>query len=157
MMIFCANRLYGALLRKSILGGMVLAGCAISADNKQPIKAETLLRTTSSWDQVPYKNYPQGQPELTIVKYTLPAHTTMAWHTHPMPNAGYVVSGELLVERKDDGKQIRISAGQTLAEMVDTSHRGVTGDSPVEIIVFYAGTPGMPLVNIGMGTSGNPH
>lgn len=85
MMIFCANRLYGALLRKSILGGMVLAGCAISADNKQPIKAETLLRTSSSWDQVPYKNYPQGQPELTIVKYTLPAHTTMAWHTHTMP------------------------------------------------------------------------
>lgn len=155
--MLCANRFYGALLLKIILGAMVLAGCAISADNKKPIKAETLLRTTASWDQVPYKIYPQGQPELTIVKYTLPPHTTMAWHSHPMPNVGYVVSGELLVERKDDGKQIRIVAGQTLAEMVDTLHRGVTGDSPVEIIVFYAGTPGMPLVNIGRATSGNEH
>lgn len=147
-MLLCINRFYGALLLKTILWGMVLAGCATSADDKKPIKAETLLRTTASWDHVPYKNYPQGQPELTIVKYTLPAHTTMAWHTHPMPNAGYVVSGELLVERKEDGKQIRIAAGQPLAEMVDTLHRGVTGDTPVEIIVFYAGTPGMPLVNI---------
>lgn len=152
-----ADRHYGALLLKTILGAMMLAGCAIFADNKKTITAETLLRTTASWDQVPYKNYPQGQPELTIVKYTLPPHTTMAWHTHPMPNAGYVVSGELLVERKEDGKQIRIAAGQPLAEMVDTLHRGVTGDSSVEIIVFYAGTPGMPLVNIGGVASSNGH
>jgi len=29
--------------------------------------------------------------------------------------------------------------------MVGELHRGITGDKPVELIVFYAGTKGMPL------------
>src|SRR5690606_2368380 len=107
------------------------------------IQAETLLKSDSSWDGAAYAAYPEGRPELTVVKLTIPPHTTLPWHTHPMPNAAYVVSGQLVVEKQADGQKRTLGAGQVLAEMVDTPHRGVTGDEPVVLIVFYAGAPDM--------------
>lgn len=61
-----------------------------------------------------------------------------------MPNAAYVLSGELTLERKD-GIRKRFVAGQALTETVDRLHRGVTGETPVVLVVFYAGTLGLPL------------
>lgn len=109
------------------------------------IQAETLLKTDSSWDGVPYTAYPQGRPELTVVRLTIPPYTALPWHTHPMPNAAYVVSGTITVEKQSDGSRRELRAGQVLAEMVNTPHRGITGAEPVVLIVFYAGTPDMPL------------
>ena len=40
-----------------------------------------------------------------------------------MPNAAYILSGELTLERKEDGKKQRVTAGQVVAEMVDALHR----------------------------------
>ena len=34
---------------------------------------------------------------------------------------------------------------QVVPEMVDALHRGVTGEAPVTVIAFYAGTEGMSL------------
>ena len=109
------------------------------------MQSETLLQSSSSWDGAPYTTYPAGQPELSVLKMIIPPHTQLQWHTHPMPNAAYILSGELTVERKADGKIHHFTAGQVVAEMVDALHRGVTGDAPVTLIVFYAGTEGMPL------------
>lgn len=109
------------------------------------VHAETLLRTTSSWDGVPYPSYPDGPPEISLVRLTIPPNTSLPWHTHPMPNAAYVVSGEITVEKKSDGEVRKLKAGDVLAEMVDAVHRGTAGSEPVVLLVFYAGTPGMPL------------
>jgi hypothetical protein len=38
-----------------------------------------------------------------------------------------------------------LSAGQAVAETVDTFHRGLAGNEPVVLIVFYAGSAGVPL------------
>ena len=119
--------------------------CFAAAENApSPIKVETVIQSTASWDGTPYKAYPTGQPQITILKFTIAPHTTMKWHTHPLPNAGYILSGELTVEKKDGTKK-HFVAGQALTETVDSLHRGVTGDKPVELIVFYPGTPGLPL------------
>jgi hypothetical protein len=48
------------------------------------------------------------------------------------------------VERKD-GIRKRFVAGQMLTETVDRIRRGVTGEIPVVLIVFYAGAPGLRL------------
>jgi quercetin dioxygenase-like cupin family protein len=123
-----------------------LLGEATAGENRQrAVQSETLLRTGSSWDGEPYKSYPSGQPELSVLKITLAPHTELEWHSHPMPNAAYIVSGELTLERKKDGKRQHFAAGQALSETVDTFHRGVTGDEPVVLTVFYAGSPGVPL------------
>lgn len=119
---------------------------AVADKSASPIQIETLIQTTSSWDGTPYKAYPAGQPQITVLKYTIAPHTTMKWHTHPMPNAGYILSGELTVEKKDGTKK-HFVAGQVVAETVDSVHRGITGDEPVVILVFYPGTPGMPPAN----------
>lgn len=119
---------------------------AIAGENRQPaVQSETLLRTGSSWDGEPYKSYPSGQPQLSILKITLAARTELEWHSHPVPNGAYIVSGELTLERKKDGKKQHFVAGQAASETVDTFHRGVAGNEPVVLIVFYAGSPGVPL------------
>ena len=109
------------------------------------VHAETLLRTSSSWDGELYKPYPPGQPELSIRKIILAPHTQLEWHRHPMPSAAYIVAGELTIERKKDGKKQQFIAGQAVFETVDTCHRGVAGNEPVVLIVFYAGGPGLSL------------
>nr|BAR45489.1 putative lipoprotein [uncultured bacterium] len=112
------------------------------------VQMETLLQSDTSWDGVFYQGYLEGRPELTVVKLTVPPHTALPWHNHPMPNAAYVVSGQIQVQRQVDGLTLNMGAGQVLAEMVDTPHRGVTGDEPAVLIVFYAGSPGLPLSDI---------
>ncbi|MET3107405.1 quercetin dioxygenase-like cupin family protein [Oxalobacteraceae bacterium GrIS 2.11] len=125
------------------LGFLLCASAAVASDSV--VQSEILLRSSSSWDGTPYQAYPGAAPEITVVKITIPPHTELPWHTHPMPNAGYVESGELRVEKKDGGQSKVLTTGQVLPEMVDSAHRGVTGDQGVVLIVFYAGTKGMPL------------
>jgi quercetin dioxygenase-like cupin family protein len=109
------------------------------------VVVENLMQTSQSWDGTAYQRYPAGPPELTVLRITVPPRTALPWHTHPMPNAAYVVSGELLVEKQKDGATRRLVAGDVLPEMVGSVHRGVTGDAGVVLIVFYAGTKGMKL------------
>ena len=80
-----------------------------------------------------------------MLKITVPPHTKLEWHSHPMPSAAYLVSGELTLERKKDGKKQHLTAGQAVPETVDTFHRGITGDEPVVLIMFYAGSADEPL------------
>jgi quercetin dioxygenase-like cupin family protein len=128
----------------TLIGCFLFAGFAVA---KEPpaVESTVLLKSTSSWDGTPYKTYPTGQPELTVLNIKIPANSALKWHQHSMPNAAYVVSGQLEVQTKEGDKSIHLKAGDVLPEMVDTLHRGQTGDSPVELIVFYAGTPGTPL------------
>lgn len=107
------------------------------------VQKQTLLETTKSWDGAPY-SYPTGQAQMSVLRITIPAHTKMQWHEHPVPNAAYVLSGSLTVEKKD-GTTKMLHAGEVLAELVNEVHRGVAGDSDVVLIVFYAGASGLPL------------
>ena len=118
---------------------------AAYAVEPEQVSTAVLLKARSSWDGVKYKRYPSGPVELTVLKITIPPHTTLPWHKHPMPNAAYVESGELTVEKAEGGKTIRIVAGEVLPEMVNARHRGFTGDTPAVLVVFYAGVEGMPL------------
>jgi quercetin dioxygenase-like cupin family protein len=108
------------------------------------MQVETLVQSTSSWDGTPYERYPAGKPQLTILKVTIAPHTTMKWHSHPLPNAGYILSGALTIERID-GMMQHFVAGQAITETVDSVHRGINGAEPTVLIVFYPGVPGLPL------------
>jgi quercetin dioxygenase-like cupin family protein len=134
-----------AVLVTVTLAFALLREPAVGENGQRAVQSETLLRTSSSWDGEPYKSYPSGPPELSVLKITLAPHTELEWHSHPMPNAAYIVSGELTLERKKDGKKQHFAAGHAVSETVDTFHRGVAGNEPVILIVFYAGSPGVPL------------
>ncbi|MBP2171024.1 quercetin dioxygenase-like cupin family protein [Erwinia toletana] len=109
------------------------------------IKVEKLLETEQSWDGVFYTAYPKGTPQLSVLKITIAPDTWLAWHEHPIPNAGYVLSGKLTVENKATGEKRLLKAGEVLAEMVNSAHRGYTGKEGVTLVVFYAGQKGIPL------------
>jgi quercetin dioxygenase-like cupin family protein len=126
------------------LTALALLGCNTIPPSTE-IKREILLQSSKSWDNTPYIRYPDAAPELTVLKLTIPANSKLPWHTHPIPNAAYILSGELIVEDRNSGQTRRIKPGEALAEMVNITHRGVTGDEPVELVVFYAGSEGIPL------------
>jgi quercetin dioxygenase-like cupin family protein len=68
----------------------------------------------------------------------------MTWHSHPLPIVGYILSGELTIE-KEDGTKEHFVAGQAITETVNSVHRGITGAEPTVLIVFCPGTPGLPI------------
>jgi quercetin dioxygenase-like cupin family protein len=127
-----------------VLALSLLAIGSSNAQAKATVTVEKILDTKTAWDGSSYGSYPAGPPELSVLKITIPPHTTLPWHTHPMPNAGYVVSGELTVERKNGVRKV-VRQGEVLPETVDSVHRGTSGNRPVTLIVFYAGTAGLPL------------
>jgi len=124
------------------------ATCFPIADDgasQSAIELETLAQSTSAWDATPYTGYPEGQPLISVLRITIAPHTTLDWHSHPMPNAGYVLSGELTLEEERGGNRMHFVAGQAITETVNRVHRGTTSEAPAVLIVFYAGAPGLPL------------
>jgi quercetin dioxygenase-like cupin family protein len=129
--------LLGRLLGAAALLSAVAAPFAADA-RATGISTETLAKSTTAWDQTGYTAYPPGVPEPTLVRITIAPNTRLDWHIHPMPAIGYVASGQLTVERADNGAQRSFVAGQTVTELVDVPHRGWTGDTGAELLVFYA-------------------
>ena len=139
-------------MTKRFLPLLLLAGLSwfssfpsVSSARDSGVKVEQLLQTTHSWEGTRYLSYLKGQPQITILKITVPRNTSLDWHQHPMINAGYVLSGKIILEKKSGRERKVFQAGQALAECVNTTHRGYTTDQSVQLIVFYAGAPGVPL------------
>jgi quercetin dioxygenase-like cupin family protein len=119
---------------------------ASNASARDPrVMVDQLLQTTQSWDGNQYKHYVPGQPQITILRISIPPNTALDWHEHPMISAAYVVSGQITLEIRGSPQRKTIQAGQALAESVATVHRGYTTNQPVELVVFYAGAVGLPL------------
>jgi quercetin dioxygenase-like cupin family protein len=59
-----------------------------------------------------YTAFPQGKSQITVLKMTIPVHTTTDWHTHPMLNVTYTVAGELIVEEQKGSDKQEFNARQ---------------------------------------------
>lgn len=124
---------------------LALTAFPVYARDANSSEVETLAKSTSSWTGDALPGYPQGAPEVTILKMTIPPKTALPWHKHPFINAGVLLSGELTVVSRD-GKTLHLKAGDALVELVDTWHHGINeGDAAAEIIVFYAGIKDLPV------------
>ena len=109
------------------------------------IVVKELSKTSQSWNGELLPAYPQGQPRITILRISIPAGARLDIHSHPVINAGVLISGELTVVTKN-GKTLHLKAGDPIVEVVNTLHYGINqGKVPAEIIVFYAGTIDMPI------------
>jgi quercetin dioxygenase-like cupin family protein len=107
--------------------------------------SEILLQTTQSWDGETYQPYAAGQPQISVLRIYIPPHSSLAWHSHPVINAAYVLTGKLFVEKKSNGMRREVKAGEVLPEMVNDPHRGYTEDQSAILLVFYAGVEGVPI------------
>jgi len=123
---------------KTLLCLLILLSSSLFATGN--VESVTLAKSAQSWDGSRLPAYPKEAPEISVLKITIPAHTTLPLHKHPIINAGYMVKGTLKVIT-DENKTLLLKAGDALIEVVDRWHYGVNeGDEPVEIVVFYAGT-----------------
>ncbi|MFW6324833.1 MAG: cupin domain-containing protein [Desulfovibrionales bacterium] len=134
-------------MKKLFLGFCFL--CLLSspaiADEVQGLKTEVLVKTDSSWDGTLLPRYPKGQPEITMLKITIPAGFDLPLHEHPVINAGILLRGELTVTT-EEGEVLKLRAGDPIVEVVNKWHSGKNkGNTSAEILVFYAGQAGMPI------------
>ena len=102
-----------------LLALTTFAHSAVFAENVAAAKREVLVESDHSWNGTTYAPYSSGQPQLTVLKLTIPANSVLPWHTHPFPNTGYVLSGELTIYDKESGKSMTYHEGQAFAESVD--------------------------------------
>ena len=115
------------------------------ASDLNPLKVDVLAKSTSSWDSSKLPGYPKGQPEVTILKITIPPNTKLPLHSHPVINAGVLLKGELTVV-KEDQRTLHLKAGDAIIEVVNSYHYGINkSKEPAVIIVFYAGSEGTQI------------
>lgn len=115
------------------------------AKDKNGVTVDVLSKTTKSWDGTELLTYPEGIPEITILKITIPPNVKLSWHKHLVINAGIMLTGELSVITRDNEKLV-LKAGDAIVEVVNKWHHGINeGPDPVEIVVFYAGVLDEPL------------
>ena len=100
---------------------LIQFGCATQPANHDSISVNELVRTSQSWDGQLLIPYPQGQPEITIPRIIIPTGTRLETHSHPVINAGVLMSGQLTVETTD-GNVLHLKAGDPIIEVVNTLH-----------------------------------
>lgn len=129
----------------TVLFSLLFFVCLIKAEQTPLVQVESLLKTTTAWDGATLPAYPEGQPEITILKITIAPGASLPWHKHPVINSGVLLSGELEVTH-EDGRVLHLRAWDAISEVVDTWHYGKNpGDEPAVILVVYSGVVDMPL------------
>jgi quercetin dioxygenase-like cupin family protein len=109
------------------------------------IVIEPLLKTDTSYAGQKLV-YPSGDStETTIAKVIVPPGASTDWHMHDYPLYGYLIQGELTVERKGYPPFL-MKAGSAYAEVIGTWHNGTnTGKVDCVFIVFSTGVRNHPL------------
>ena len=114
-------------------------------NNKSGILINTLLKSSTQRNGDLLPKYPRSNPEITILKITIPPKTGLPPHTHPVINSGVILKGVLELTNKDGTKQI-FKKDEAFNEVINIVHTAkVIGETPVEVIVFYAGTKKLPI------------
>ena len=111
---------------------------------KLGVKVKELANSSKEWDGNLLPNYPEGQPEIKVLRIKIPAGVTLPWHYHPVINAAVVLEGSLKLYLKN-GTTKTYGSGEALIEVVGTVHAGqAIGSDDVDVLVVYAGAKGMP-------------
>ena len=109
------------------------------------IKSTELIRTSQSWDGAQLPNFPQGKPELRVIRLDFPVGAMTGWHHHNVINYGIVEQGDLTIVCQD-GSERTFHEGEPLVEVIGTIHRGENrGTKPVILDMFYVSSPGIEV------------
>lgn len=123
---------------------LLLVG-TVWAQKENAADVNVLAKTSVSWNGTDLPNYPQGKPEITILRVQIPPKVQLPLHEHPVINAGVLLKGELTVVTKDK-ETLHLKAGDSIVEVVNKWHYGINeGNETAEIIIFYAGVQGSPI------------
>lgn len=108
------------------------------------VQIKTLLKSENQRNGDLLPKYPRSNPEITILKITIPPNTVLPPHLHPVINGVLILEGLLELTNEDGTKQI-FKKGDAFNEVVNIVHTPkAIGEKPVVCIVFYAGTKKLP-------------
>lgn len=114
----------------------------------EAISVDVLKKSTTMWNDDQLPSYSEGQPEISVVKVTIPEGQSLPLHEHPFATAGVLLQGHLEV-RTPDGDRTELKAGQALIELINQPHAGANiGDGPAVILVMYAGIEGQSVTRL---------
>ena len=103
------------------------------------IKKEILLKTDSTWVNNKFNQININNPEVTVLKITIPPNMQLPMHKHPLINIAYVNKGDLTIIM-ESGDSRTFKQGESFAEVIEDFHYGKNNSSDtVELIVFYIG------------------
>ena len=109
------------------------------------IKTTELICTSQSWDGATLPDFPQGRPELRVIRLDFPVGAKTGWHHHTVVNYGIVQQGDLTIVCQD-GSERTFHEGEPLVEVIGTIHRGENrGRKPVVLVMFYYSAPGAEI------------
>ena len=112
------------------------------------ITAEVLIKADASWNGHPLPPYSAGDPEISIVRVTIPAGSSLPLHIHPYATAGVLLQGRLEV-RTPGGETLEVHPGDGVIELINQPHAGAnTGTEDAVILVVYAGIKGQPVTEL---------
>ena len=124
---------------KKYMGLLLLSVGVIISSGAYAANSETLIQTDSHWNKQAIKPIHIDNPQITMLRITIPAGEKLAMHKHPILNIGYLTKGELTV-RSETGDELVLHPGDPIVELVDIWHYGEsTGSEDAEIVVTYVG------------------
>lgn len=133
-------------MNKYFLTLILLAFLSLTARSQySELIIKDLLRTdtTSIGQKITYPEF--ADPEVTMLKITIPPGKSTGWHKHNIPVFAYVVKGTLTVELEDH-RVIQFKEESTFAEMREAYHNGTNmEDSDLVLIAIYMGGKGQKL------------
>ena len=126
-------------------GSLVLVAPVQADEQASAITSEVLLQASESWKGDKYQ-YPEGKPLITVKTVVFQPGAKSKPHSHDMPGAALIQSGELLCEVPATGLKKKFKAGDVLPTTFknDLHTCENTGAAVAKALVFYAGAVGIP-------------
>ena len=137
------------MLRTTLATAALAVGSLVApvqADEQESaIASEVLLQASEAWKGDEYQ-YPQGKPLITVKTVVFQPGAKSKPHSHDMPGAALIQSGELLCEVPATGLKKKFKAGDVLPTTFknDLHTCENTGAAVAKALVFYAGAVGIP-------------
>ena len=106
------------------------------------VRAKRIFSGTTTNSGQPIK-LPQGNVEVVVWMYDIPAGAKLAVHKHPYQRYAYVLQGTLQVTDVQNGRNFEYKPGDFIIEMVDGWHYGANnGKDAVRLLVIDQVEPG---------------
>ena len=86
------------------------------------LKVTKLYETSKSWDGTILKNFPEGTPHITFMKYLIKPYTKLPTHFHIIYNFAYVLKGELTIVKTETKEEKTFKTGEAIVETLDSHH-----------------------------------
>src|SRR3954451_2405732 len=125
-----------------VLSAFVMLG-GISAQADEPIKANKVLQTSTSWMGQNFEYPKTDKPIISSSVVEFAPGAKGDWHYHPVPEYVYVLEGTITIE-DENGQKKDFHAGEAFIEVTNNHYGRNDGNTPAKILAVLVGAEGLP-------------